>query len=246
MSDPNSTRTTTAAAAAVLDAPAAGTAMTPMPVAVSAVIFALRDGSLELPLVWRTKEPHARRWALPGGPVLLDEGLGDAAGRTLAETTGLRPAYLEQLYTFGLPGRSPSGRVVTVAYWALVRSDEAEQAEQAFATEGVRWFPADDLPRLAFDHNAVVEYALWRLRNKVEYAHVAYRVLGDTFTMAQLRGVYEAILGRQLDPANFRRHVEATGTIVPTAHRLTGGRHRPPRLYTCHATIGGLARGPAS
>lgn len=224
-----------------MTAPPLGT--TAMPITVSTVIFSIREGALHLPLVWRTRQPSGKRWALPGGPVPLDESLGDAAARTLAETTGLRPAYLEQLYTFGLPGRSPSGRVVTVAYWALVRSDEADQAEES---EAVRWFPADALPELAFDHNQIVEYALWRLENKVEYAHVASRFLGHRFTMAELRAVYEAILGRQLDPANFRRHVEAIGTIVPTSERLRGGRHRPPRLYTFVAPPDDLARGPAS
>ena len=221
-----------------------------MPVAVSTVIFALRGDTangarprLELPLVWRLKEPSGQRWALPGGPVPLHESLGDAAARTLAETTGLRPSYLEQLYTFGHPGRSPTGRVITVAYFALVRSDEAAQA---YESETVRWFAADDVPELAFDHNEIVRYALWRLRNKVEYAHVAFRFLDETFTLAQLRAVYEAILGRQLDPANFRRHVEAAGTIVPTSQRLRGGRHRPPRLYRAEAPVDELARGPLS
>jgi hypothetical protein len=156
----------------------------------------------------------------------------------------VRAAYLEQLYTFGLPGRSPTGRVLTVAYWALVRGDEAAAAK---GEEGVRWFDSARLPdHMAFDHADIVRYALWRLRTKVEYADVALLTLGETFTMAQLRSVYEAILGRTLDPANFRRRVEAAGTIVPTAEVLHGGRHRPPRLYRTHVTVDPLARGPRS
>jgi 8-oxo-dGTP diphosphatase len=203
-----------------------------MKVAVSTVILSMRSdetgSSLWLPLVRRVTEPFRDHWALPGGWVAADESLSDAAARTLVETTGLRPSYLEQLYTFGHPDRSPDGRVVSIVYSALVREDEAREAEES---DNVRWFCADDVPRLAFDHNEIVDYALWRLRNKVEYAHVAFYFLGETFSLSQLRDVYECILQRQLDPANFRRRVEATGTIVPTDERLVGGRHRPPRLY---------------
>ncbi len=219
-----------------------------MPVAVSTVIFALRQDEgvrphLCLPLVRRTRAPYKGRWCLPGGWVAQEESLTDAAGRTLAETTGLHPSYLEQLYTFGRPDRSPGGRVISVVYSALLRSHEAAEAEEG---ENVRWFPANDLPDLAFDHNEIIEYALWRLRNKIEYAHVAFYFLGETFSLSQLREVYEAILERQLDPANFRRQIEATGTIVPTSERLTGGRHRPPRLYRCELAVDPKAVGPAA
>ncbi|GAB7190081.1 NUDIX domain-containing protein [Kineococcus sp. NUM-3379] len=202
-------------------------------VAVSTVILALRPGAdgtprVQLPLVRRTRAPFEGAWALPGGWVCEDESLSDAGRRTLAETTGLRPSYLEQLYTFGRPDRSPTGRVLSVVYSALVRSHEAATAQES---ENVRWCPADDATGLAFDHDEIVRYALWRLRTKVEYAHIALHFLDETFSMAQLREVYEAVLQRPLDPANFRRHVEASGTIVPTGERLTGTRHRPPRLY---------------
>jgi 8-oxo-dGTP diphosphatase len=216
-------------------------------VAVSAVIFAIRLGQngsepsnaneagpcarLLIPLVRRTREPHLHQWALPGGWVGQDESLEAASGRALAETTGLRPSYLEQLYTFGAPDRSKAaddGRVISVVYFALVKSHEAAAAKEG---ENVRWFDVSQLPPLAFDHHEIVDYALWRLQNKTAYAHVALHFLGERFTLGQLREIYEAILQKKLDPANFRRRVEATGTIVPTQERLTGGRHRPPRLY---------------
>jgi hypothetical protein len=96
------------------------------------------------------------------------------------------------------------------------------------------WFPVDDLPRpLAFDNDEILQYAIQRLRAKVEYADVAFQFLPPHFTMAQLRAVYEVILGRQIDPTNFRRRVEATGTIVPTGKVISGGRHRPPAVYRC-------------
>ncbi|QCU79322.1 NUDIX hydrolase [Citricoccus sp. SGAir0253] len=201
--------------------------------AVSTVIFALRaeDGSapsLWTPFVRRTREPHLDQWALPGGWLPDAEPLEAAAARTLAETTGLRPSYLEQLYTFGDVDRSPTGRVVSVVYWALVRSDEVAGAAVG---NNVEWFPADHLPDLAFDHNAIVDYALRRLRTKVEYADIAHTLLGETFTLAQLRSVHEAVRGHPLDPANFRRSITASAEIVETGERLAGTPHRPPKLY---------------
>ncbi|MFT4469693.1 NUDIX hydrolase [Arthrobacter sulfonylureivorans] len=209
-------------------------AQQPPELAISTVIFALRPDpeagspTLWLPLVRRTRQPFRDLWALPGGPLRPDEALQDAAARNLQETTGLQPSYLEQLYAFGGLDRSPVQRVVSIVYWALVKPDEAALARE---TENVRWVRADDLGQLAFDHNHIVEYALWRLRNKVEYSSIAYAFLGSTFTLAQVREVYEAVLGKQLDPANFRRQLRATPDIEPTDEYLQGGRHRPPRLY---------------
>lgn len=209
--------------------------------AVSTVIFAIRPaadpaarGILSIPLVRRTREPFGGRWSLPGGAADAAEGLADTAARKLYETTQLAPAYLEQLYAFGGTDRSWSGRVVTVAYWALVRADLADQAAES---ENVRWFAADELPELAFDHNRIVEYALWRLRNKLEYSRIAQAFLGETFTLTQLRHVHEIVLQRPLDPANFRRQMESSPAVVATDEVVSGGRHRPPRLYRYDVTV---------
>ena len=201
--------------------------------AVSTVIFALRPDHTGRPVLWtplvrRTREPQRGSWALPGGWLPPNEELEVAAARTLRATTGLAPKYLEQLYTFGQVDRSPGARVVSVVYWALVQSDEASRAT---AGPNVRWVPADTLPALAFDHNRIVEYALWRLRNKVEYAEIAHAFLGETFTLAELREVYEAVLQRGLDPANFRRQMIASGRLRETGERLAGAPHRPPKLF---------------
>jgi 8-oxo-dGTP diphosphatase len=107
----------------------------------------------------------------------------------------------------------------------------AEEAERALDGDNVRWFPADELPELAFDHNLIVEYALWRLRTKMEYSRIAHAFLGETFTLTALREVHEAVLQKALDPANFRRQLESSSTLVPTDAVVQGGRHRPPRLY---------------
>jgi len=220
--------------------------------AVSTVILTLRrspgaEPTLSLPLVLRTREPHRGQWALPGGWLSVDEGLADAAARTLAETTGLAPSYLEQLYAFGAVDRSPT-RVVSIVYWALLRSDEVDAQSAAHvaagnAPENVQWFDAASLPELAFDHNQIIDYALWRLRNKVGYSRVAHGFLPPTFTLSDLREAYEAILGRRLDPANFRRQVEATGTLVPTDAFRTGS-HRPARLYRYNTDVELADRGP--
>ncbi|MGI4896310.1 MAG: NUDIX hydrolase [Janthinobacterium lividum] len=202
-------------------------------VAVSTVIFALLPDAagtvrVHLPLVRRTRDPFDGQWALPGGWVCTGESLSDAGRRTLAETTGLRPSYLEQLYTFGRPDRSPGQRVVSVVYSALVRNHLAAASTKG---ENVRWTTADDCTGLAFDHDEIVRYALWRLRTKVQHANVALHFLGEQFSLAELREVHEAILHRPLDPANFRRQIEGSGVIVPTGEHQTGGRHRPPKLY---------------
>ncbi len=229
--------------------------------AVSTVIFALRPDrptalpSLWVPLVRRIRPPYQGHWALPGGPLRADEDLETSAARTLAATTALAPSYLEQLYAFGTLDRSPLDerpgeapepreRVVSIVYWALVNSAEVTQSAGSNSSENVAWFSVDDLPPLAFDHNSIVEYAVWRLRNKVEYSRIAHAFLGETFTLAALREVHEAVLGRSLDPANFRRQLESAGAIVPTGDVVAGTRYRPPKLYRYNSAVDPLARGP--
>jgi ADP-ribose pyrophosphatase YjhB (NUDIX family) len=222
-----------------------------IPVTVDVVLFSIRPDAvgreaLHVLLIRRAWEPFAGCWALPGDYVRLDESLGGAAARALTEKAGLRPTYLEQLYTFGRPDRGAKERVITVAHYALARVDEVESAATR-PDSPIRWWPVDRLPdMLAFDQSEIVGYALWRLRNKVGYAHVAFQFLPPTFTLAELRAVYEVILGKRLDPANFRRHVLATGTIVSTREQVAGGRHRPPRLYRCAVTPNELYQGPPS
>lgn len=225
----------------------------PIRVAVSTVIFTLRrnpeeaSARLMVPLVRRTREPYEGLWALPGGWLDATEGLDAAAARTLLETTGLNPSYLEQLYAFGDVHRSPT-RAVSIIYWALLRADEvdaqlADHEARGDAPENVAWFDATNPGILAFDHNEIVGYALWRLRNKVGYSRIAHGLLSDEFTLAELREVYETILDRRLDPANFRRQVENSGTLIPT-DRFRTGSHRPARLYRYNQDVELAERGP--
>jgi len=201
--------------------------------AVSTVSFALRPHprtqrlTLWLPLVKRIREPFLGRWALPGGPLQPAEDLDSSARRTLLRTTGLEPAHLEQLYSFGGIDRSPD-RVVSIVYWALVRPDEDARAIDG---ENVEWFVADEVPELAFDHNVIVTYALDRLRAKITYSDIAHAFTGEEFTIAQLREVHEAVRQVRLDPANFRRQTLAHPRIVATGRHVTGTSHRPPALY---------------
>jgi ADP-ribose pyrophosphatase YjhB (NUDIX family) len=206
-------------------------------VIVAVVIFSIRADPtgrprLQVLLVRRAVEPFAGYWSLPGGRLWGDEALDHAAWRQLLEKTALRASYLEQLYTFELCAGSQIEAAV-VAYYALVRTDGTEIAPGRKMMEAA-WFPIEEPPaELAFDNDEILHFALQRLRNKVEYALVAFQFLPRHFTMAQLRHVYEVILGRRIDPTNFRRRVEATGSIVPTGHSVSGGRHRPPALYRC-------------
>jgi ADP-ribose pyrophosphatase YjhB (NUDIX family) len=206
-------------------------------VVVAVVIFSIRPtagrAGLQVLLVRRAVQPFSGYWSLPGGKLWGHEALDEAAWRQLVEKTGLRASYLEQLYTFELCDVSRQMDAAVVAYYALVRTDGTEIAPGRKTMEAA-WFPVDQLPaELAFDNDEILRYALQRLRDKVEYAHVAFQFLPPSFTMAHLRAVYEVILGRRIDPTNFRRRVEATGTIVPTGEIVAGGRHRPPALYRC-------------
>jgi len=206
-------------------------------VVVAVVIFSIRPAAgragLQVLLVRRAVQPFSGYWSLPGGKLWGHEALDEAAWRQLVEKTGLRASYLEQLYTFELCDVSRQMDAAVVAYYALVRTDGTEIAPGRKTMEAA-WFPVDQLPaELAFDNDEILLYALQRLRDKVEYAHVAFQFLPPSFTMAHLRAVYEVILGRRIDPTNFRRRVEATGTIVPTGEIVAGGRHRPPALYRC-------------
>lgn len=215
--------------------------------AVSTVIFALRPhprtgrSTVWIPLVRRIRDPFSGRWALPGGWAESEESLETTAARKLLETTSVAPTYLEQLYAFGEVDRSPGDRVVSVVYWALVRPDQAAAAAEG---DNVRWFVADELPELAFDHNLIVDYALWRLRTKLEYSRIAHAFLGETFTLTELRHVHEAVRQTELDPANFRRHVESSPGLVRTEQVQSGGAHRPPRLYRYDAEVELADNGP--
>ena len=199
-----------------------------MQVTVDVVIFTIQQGVLKVLLVKRLIDPFIGQLAIPGGFVLEDEDLDQAAVRELREETGVSDVYLEQLYSFGKPDRDPRGRVVTVAYFALISPDRILKAGSDAAEAA--WYPMDDLPPLAFDHATILNYALERLRNKLEYTTVGFQLLPEKFTLTELQEVYAAILGKELDKRNFRRKMSVLKILKPLREYRRGGQ-RPAQLY---------------
>ena len=198
-------------------------------VTVDVVIFTLRQGDLRVLLVRRQHPPYEGMWAIPGGFIRADEALEAAALRKLEEETGLRDVYLEQLFTFGQPHRDPRDRVITVAYMAVVPAANVVPRTTDDA-QNVRWWSIYDLPSLAFDHGDILNYALTRLRYKLEYTAVGFELLPERFTLTELQTAYEIVLGESLDKRNFRRKILGAGVIEPTGGYRTG-EGRPAKLY---------------
>ena len=197
---------------------------------VDGVVFGFDEGDLKVLLIERGLEPFKGRWALPGGFVRVEETLDDAARRELQEETGLTNVFLEQLYTFGELDRDPRERVVSVAYYALVKlSDHSVKA--ATDAANTRWFPVSKVPKLAFDHAEILATALARLKGKVRYQPIGFELLPPRFTLSQLQHLYEAVMGTSLDKRNFRKKVLSLGVLMPMKERLRSGRHRPAQLF---------------
>lgn len=200
-----------------------------MEVAVDIVIFTILAGELRVLLVKRGIPPFEGQFAIPGGFVLENESLDHAALRELREETGVGDVYLEQLYSFGDPGRDPRGQIISVAYFALIAAEHARLVAGSDAA-AAQWWPTHDLPELAFDHRKILDYAVDRLRNKLEYTTVGFQLLPKRFTLTELQEVYEAILGKKLDKRNFRRKIALLKILQPTQEVRRGGR-RPAQLF---------------
>jgi len=198
--------------------------------AVDCVVFGLDEEDLKVLLIRRGLEPFLGRWALPGGFVHLEETLDEAARRELSEEAGIEKVFLEQLYTFGDPGRDPRERVVSVAYYALVKLSDHKVRAATDAKEAA-WFAVDDLPKLAFDHEAIVEKAIARLREKVRYRPLGFELLPKKFTLTQLQRMYEKILDVALDKRNFRKKVLSTGLLIELDEVEQDVAHRAARLH---------------
>ena len=199
-------------------------------IAVDNCIFTVLEDRLHLLLIQMTKVPYTGRWALPGGLIQDTESLDAAAGRILYEETGVADVYLEQLYTFGQPDRDPAGRVISVAYCALIHAAGITLRTQLKYAD-VRWWPCATLPPLAYDHNAVAAYARQRLEWKLTYTNVAWSLLPRRFALTELQKVYEAVLGRPLDKRNFRKKILALGLVEAVGETAMRGAHRPAMLY---------------
>jgi len=210
-------------------------------VAVDIVVLTLLSRALHVLLIARDRPPFEGQLALPGGFVHVDAGgkggepLDDAAARELVEEAGLSRAQvaLDQLGAFGAPGRDPRGRTITVAYFALVRPEVAQFVKAGSDARAATWLPVHALPPLAFDHNAIVDAALARMRRDVDRGPLALHLAPATFTIAELRAVHEALHGRALDGPNFRRRFQKLlddGVVVTAPGRRVTGR-RPARVY---------------
>lgn len=201
-------------------------------VTVDIVVYGYDGGKqLKMLLIQRGSDPHKGSWALPGGFVDMDENLETAALRELEEETGVKDLYVEQLFTFGQPGRDPRGRVISVAYFSLVNLQDHPAVAASDAAKA-EWFPLDELPELAFDHSDIIATANNRLAAKVRYQPIGFELLPDEFTLGQLQQLYETVLNVKegFNKRNFRTRILRTG-ILEEVGRQTNVAHRPAVLY---------------
>lgn len=206
---------------------------------VDGIIFTIKDQSLQILLVERLLPPFENMRALPGWYVLDDETLEQAVYREVQEETGVHNAYLEQLYTFSDIDRDPRGRHITCAYMALMRSEDMDLQAWSDATS-TKLFSIHQLPELAFDHKKILDYALQRLKYKLEYTNVVQYLLPESFTLTELYQVYDTVFQQDFDIRNFKKKILKLNIVEPTWEKVVRGVHRPAMLYkfiTSHTAI---------
>lgn len=199
---------------------------------IDCVIFGFDEGELKILLIERNEEPFKDWWALPGYFVKEQEGLDVAAERILHELTGLRGIYMDQFYTFGDVGRHPQGRVITVAYYAMIRLNGPKELKplNPYAKKAV-WKSVRDLPNLAFDHDKIFNRGFDKIRNKITYQPIAFELLPEKFTLTQLQNLYEVILNKKLDKRNFRKKMLNYGILKELGEKQKGVSYRAAKLY---------------
>jgi len=197
------------------------------------VIFGFHEGELKVLLIERNEYPFKGWWALPGFFVDHNETIDDAVKRILYEHTGLRGIYMEQLYTFGDLKRHPQGRIITVAYYALLRLDDLKtqpEPKTDYARQAV-WHSLNNLPDLGFDHRHIIDKSIQKVRRKISYSPIAFELLPEKFTLTQLQQLYEAIWGRKLDKRNFRKKMLNYDILKELSEFQRGVSYRAARLY---------------
>ncbi len=205
-------------------------------VAVDAVVFGYESKKdLKVLLIKRGVEPFKNSWALPGGLVMEDESLEDAVKRELKEETGVKIDYLEQLYSFGKPGRDPRNRVVSVTHFGLVRPNNFTIQADTDADD-VQWFSINDLPELAFDHQDIFELAKKRLQSKLQYQPIGFDLLSKEFPFSDLEHLYSTILENDIDRRNFRKKILSFGIVEETDKMSQQGSGRPAKLFKFNKT----------
>jgi 8-oxo-dGTP diphosphatase len=194
------------------------------------VIFGFDGGDLKVLLIQRNKAPYAHKWALPGDMVYPYEDINQAAVRVLEQLAGLRGLYLEQVGAFGAVNRHPLGRVITIAYFALVNIAEYTVCAQP-GIEAAQWHKVADATDLAFDHHDILHASLQQLREKVRMAPVGFELLPPKFTLSALQHLYEAILEISFEKRNFRKKILSLNLLRDLDELQEGVAHRPARLY---------------
>jgi 8-oxo-dGTP diphosphatase len=197
---------------------------------IDCVIFGFDEGELKILLIKRAVEPQKGKWALPGGFVGTDENLNDSARRILEELTGLKNIYMEQYHAFGDVKRYPVRRVVSIAYYALIKIDAYNLKETSHAQD-VKWFPLSKVPHLVFDHNEILSKGFERLQNQVRFHPIGFELLPEKFTLTQLQTLYESVLGKELDKRNFRKKILSMDLIIKLNESQVGVAHRAARLF---------------
>jgi ADP-ribose pyrophosphatase YjhB (NUDIX family) len=198
-------------------------------VAVDCVIFGYENAELKVLVYPRGFEPSRGKWSLLGGFVNHDETLGDAARRILFNTTGLVNIYQQQVYAFSRPDRDPAGRVISVAYYALIRINQ--QDTDLVREHGAQWWSISNLPDLIFDHREMVDKALLRLQERAETELIGPELLGDVFTLTNLKKLYEAIFQRDIDAGNFRKKILSLGALQNTGEKDKSESKKGAYLY---------------
>ena len=197
---------------------------------VDAVVFGYEEGKITVLLIKRKYEPFKNKWAIPGGFIQNDESLEQAVERELYEETGVKINYLEQLYTFGEQKRDPRGRIVSIAYFGLVRPT----AFKLFAStdaEDAQWFSIDELPELSFDHKEILELAIKRLQGKITYEPIGFELLDKKFPFSDLEKLYSTLLGRKVDRRNFRKKIVGLNVLDELDEKVSKGSGRPANLF---------------
>lgn len=198
---------------------------------VDAVVFGYESGNISVLLVKRKYEPYKNAWAIPGGFVLEKENLEDAVQRELSEETGVKINYLEQLYTFGHLGRDPRGRVVSVAYFGLVKPNAFKLSASTDAKDA-KWFNIRKLPKLAFDHKTILKIAIERLQGKITYEPIGFELLDKKFPFSDLEKLYTTLLNREIDRRNFKKKITGLKVLDELDEKVSVGRGRPASLFS--------------
>lgn len=202
-------------------------------VAVDAIVFGYsRTEGVSVLLIQRKYPPFKNSWAIPGGFVLTDESLEEAVRRELKEETGIEVNYLEQLYTFGQPKRDPRQRIISVSYFALVKSSLFQQLAASTDAENAQWFRIKELPPLAFDHKEILQVAIERVRTKIRYEPIGFELLDRKFPFSDLENLYVTLLDREIDRRNFSKKMLALGILDETNEfAKSEGKGRPSKMY---------------